>query len=373
MTDLPRANRVQHWPAFDGVRAISLLVIIAFHANYPTFLSGGFAAVDVFFVLSGFLITWLLVNEHDRYGAISYSKFYARRALRLFPALAAVIVGVVILVLAYHSLAPYRPLTLHGLPYVILYVGNWDIAFGSVLTLGLLGITWTLAIEEQFYLLWPLVLNKLLRRMDRRRIARFLILTAVAEMLLRAAIYLFFPGHWIVAQYSTVTHSDGLLLGSALALMWTCRDEWKHWDVIEKHGDFLGVAAVAGWALVFFAGHQGFHQVFIWTTLSVLATVTLLVHLLLRPKSWISYVLEIRPLQWIGKRSYGCYLWHLSVIAVLDTISIPGGHPHFERFVLDLAGTFVIAAISYRLVELPFLNRKVRFARVREEPAPATG
>jgi peptidoglycan/LPS O-acetylase OafA/YrhL len=113
-------HRVQHWPAFDGLRAFAVLAVMSFHVHYPTFLKGGYTGVDVFFVLSGFLITSLLMSEHDRFAGINYTKFYARRALRLFPALAVVILVVLVLVLADSHLANFRHATLTGLPFVVL-------------------------------------------------------------------------------------------------------------------------------------------------------------------------------------------------------------------------------------------------------------
>ena len=125
--------------------------------------------------------------------------------------------------------------TLIGIPFVILYVGIWSSAFGAynAVTLGLLAITWTLAIEEQYYLLWPLALSTLLKRMHHRRIAVILVAVALAEEVLRSGLDLLNkPQLYNWLDRSTLTHSDGLLIGSAFALMYTCRGQWKAWPAI---------------------------------------------------------------------------------------------------------------------------------------------
>ncbi|HEY3845142.1 MAG TPA: acyltransferase [Acidimicrobiales bacterium] len=367
------ADRARQWPAFDGVRAVAVVAVMVFHADYPTFIKGGYVGVDIFFVLSGFLITWLLTTEHDQYGSISYGRFYARRGLRLLPALAALIVTAVILVLADGGLAPFRHETLVGVPFVVLYVGNWADAFGSVLTLGLLSITWTLAIEEQYYLLWPLGLQALLRRMDRQKIAVLLVGAAVTEQVVRFVLGL--SNSNAVAAFadkSTVTHSDGLLLGSALALMWTGRESWAWWPALERRARDIGIAAALVLVLVIVVGESTAHVTALWITAAVYASVVLVASLVADPSTLLSRVLAWRPLRWIGARSYGLYLWHFTAFSVVATLNLPQRHIHFTRFVIEFAATFAVAAVSYRVIERPFLARKSKFARVHPEASAAT-
>lgn len=355
---------VHRWPAFDGLRAIAILSVMAYHLEYNNVLRGGYVGVDVFFVLSGFLITWLLTTEVDRFGAISLGKFYGRRALRLFPALALTIVASVVLVLFHGAFAGvYRHESLVSLPFVVFYVGNWRVAFAGFASLGIFGVTWSLAIEEQFYLLWPLGLGRLLKVANRQKIAMWLVAVAILEMIVRTIIDIF-SGSWVWAYMSTVTHSDGLLLGSAIALLWTVRTELTPWVTIEHHANLLGVLGVVVLAVVIFLGSPDPHQMAIWMALAVVATGAILVSVAIRPEDMLSRLLQWSPLQWIGKRSYGCYLYHAPIFVLVDTISLPDHHVRILRFLIDFAGTFAVAAFSYRYLESPFLNRKTRFTRV---------
>ena len=348
--------RPRTWPALDGVRAIAVLAVFTFHATYPTFLKGGYVGVDMFFVLSGFLITWLLTSEREQLGSISYGKFYARRALRLFPALYALIIVAAILVELDGGLAGARHTTLIGIPFVILYVGNWSSAFGAynAVTLGLLAITWTLAIEEQYYLLWPLALSRLLKRMHHRRIAVILVAVALAEEVLRSGLDLLNkPQLYNWLDRSTLTHSDGLLIGSALALMYTCRGQWKAWPAIRRRADALSVAGALVLAVAIVAGKPTLHSTGLWETVAVYGSVALLAGLIAQPTSWPSRVLEWWPLQWIGKRSYGIYLWHFTVIVVVLTLNLPQRHLDLYRFVIELVATLVVAGLSFTFIERP--------------------
>ena len=360
------------------MRAIAVLAVLTFHAAYPKFLKGGYVGVDIFFVLSGFLITWLLTSEHDQLGSVSYGKFYARRALRLFPALYALIIVAVVLVLADGGLSGARHETLVGIPWVFFYIGNWDIAFSSynIVVLGLLSITWTLAIEEQYYLLWPLGLTTLLKRMNHQRIAVLLVVVALVEQVGRSLLDLSNNAHlytWL--DKSTLSHSDGLLIGSAFALMYTARDQWKLWPAIQRRANELAVIGAVVLAVVIVAGKPLVHTAALWVTVAVYGSLLLLAGIIGRPSAWPSRVLEWWPLQWIGKRSYGIYLWHFTVIVVVLSMQshLPVHHRAFIRFVIDVVVSLVVAGVSYEVIERPFLRRKVRFARVHPgDRAPAT-
>ena len=203
-------------PALDGLRALAVMLVLAAHLGIP-FMHGGVIGVDLFFVLSGFLITGLLLEEQERNGQIHYPAFYARRALRLFPALVLLLplVGI-----AAH-LSPEidkatGDLTTGGIPWVLLYLANWPRATGT--QLGLFGHTWSLAIEEQFYLLWPAALFLLVRkRTDYPRALVVSLSVAALVAVHRAVEWLQGAGIDRVAN-GTDMRADALLIGCATAL-----------------------------------------------------------------------------------------------------------------------------------------------------------
>lgn len=280
--DLPAGEtiKVGRWPAFDGLRAVAVVAVMMYHLNYRPWTGGGYLGVDVFFVLSGFLITWLLVTEWDRLGGVSFRRFYARRGLRLLPALAAVIVFVVVIVEAVPAMKTYRHPTLVGLPFVILYSGNWALTFGSsgTLSLGLLGSTWSLAVEEQFYLLWPAILVRLLRRFSRERLAALLTVAAFADMVARQVLNLahvsWWP--WWRSYYASFTHFDGLLLGCALAVAWGQRSAWPWLGRIGRNSGVAGAVAAAGLVAILIRANLDPDLMPLWMSAAALFTIVVM-------------------------------------------------------------------------------------------------
>ena len=208
----------------DGLRAVAIVAVMIYHLNFPRLDSGGYGGVDVFFVLSGFLITSLLISEWDNHEcSVSLPNFYARRALRLFPALGCSIVAAVGLVtLGELTGGPFRSVaqeTFAAVPWVVFYLGNFVPAFGiGARTLGLMQANWSLAVEEQFYSTWPTLFILLARRSFRRdRIALSLTLIALTEMIysqVTASAGYYNNGR---IYYGTDTHSAGLIIGCAMA------------------------------------------------------------------------------------------------------------------------------------------------------------
>jgi peptidoglycan/LPS O-acetylase OafA/YrhL len=345
------AGSRRHWPALDGVRALAVGSVMLYHLFEPHLLPSGFLGVDVFFVLSGFLITWGLVEERDRTARVSLRRFYARRALRLLPALVAVValaVGLAETVLP----TALRRQTLSGLPWIALYAGNWARALG-VGTLGVLPHLWSLAVEEQFYFLWPLVVVVLTRFGLRRRVvAGALVVLALAETGYRE--YLFHHGAPTARiAFGLDTHSDGLMLGSAVALLLSAgalervpRALWQvgAWTALAA----IGVLAETG------NGTSSFQ----WSyPLTAWATAVLVGALATSGRSALSRLLASRLPVWVGRRSYGLYLWSYLVYYGLPW---PAGFTGVRRDLSEIAASVVVAALSYRVVELPFLRRKSR-------------
>jgi peptidoglycan/LPS O-acetylase OafA/YrhL len=323
--------RVRHRPELDGLRGLAVVLVIGSHAQVPGFGVGAVAGVTLFFVLSGFLITSILVAERDRVGGIDLVAFYVRRALRLLPAL----YSVTILVLAGYLLGFWAnvPATGEGIVGMLLYVGNWTTAAG--LSSGVLGHTWSLAVEEQFYILWPVALILGLRYGDRRTVALVALAVAVGVLPWRLFIATTTTG-WRTFL-GTDTNADALLLGCAIALLQPRLSRLAGWAGI------IGLIAVS----------ELWHTSADTVPLFSLAAITSALAVAACPT-----VLSWSPLAYVGRISYGLYLVHYLLIW--------SGIP-WPTVVL---GSLAIASVSYRYLELPILRLKDRrFGRARPDAA----
>jgi len=341
--------------SLDGVRALAILLVLGYHMAASS-LKAGYVGVDVFFVLSGFLITTLLIGERAVTGAISIPSFYARRALRLFPALAVAIVLAVVMATTFATKDMGRS-TIKGLPWVVFYASDFAESGSSHANLGLLGHTWSLAIEEQFYFVWPWVLIFFCRA--RRRlgiVAAALALLSVLDMLWSTHLALT-AGH-DRAYFSLDGHAMGLLGGAALALVWSRAPEWRLTSATKRLLQAIGAASVVGILLAALLFTAAANQVTLAISVSTILTVLLIPVLLGVPEGPVHSLFSSRPAVWIGKRSYGLYLYNQIVFYTFVPLK-----PHSKVVdVMCLIATFVIAALSYKFVEQPFLRRKERFA-----------
>ena len=368
-------------PGLDGIRAISVLAVIAYHLEY-TWATGGYLGVEVFFVLSGFLITRLLLDEEWRTGAISRSNFWLRRARRLLPAVIALIVGVwvwALVVLPEGEAARFRGDAFASL----FYVQNWHAiiadqpyfeSFGRPSPLRHL---WSRAIEEQFYLVWPLALPLALRRLGRRRAVGLIVLAALASAwLMSTTADIAAPER---AYYGTDTRAFGILIGAAVAFAWS--PERSRADVAagaRRVIDAAGLMALA--ALVWqFAVRSEFDpwtypQGFLWVdacTIVLLITAT-------HPASNAHRIIGAKILAAIGRRSYSLYLWHWPVI-VFTRPSLDWGLGGTTALLARLALIGGLSELSYRFVEQPFRDGRMQRlaagvrARIGEAPSRRLG
>lgn len=350
--------RPGHIPGLDGIRAIAIAAVLVYHFT-PTALPGGFIGVDVFFVLSGFLITTLLLRDVATDGRLNLAKFWIRRARRLLPALITVVVV---------SIAAARVVggdLLVGIGRQALgaftFSTNWlEIGVGSSYfhqTSPLLFVNfWSLAVEEQFYLLWPLALGLVLAFTVRAKQRTAFALTMAAGSALLMAL-LFVPGQDATrVYYGTDTHLFGLMIGVALAFAWAGPGRaglrhplWQRWR---------GTAVLVALATLILL-MRVLTSSSSWTfrgglVLACLATAVLIAGLLERGGPWRS-VMASRPLGWLGSRSYGIYLWHWPVLIILGT-ALPHA-PGTTRGTLVLIGalalTVALSEASYRLIETP--------------------
>jgi peptidoglycan/LPS O-acetylase OafA/YrhL len=358
-SDRPAAagGQRQRAPGLDGVRALAVLAVLAFHLGIPG-APGGFLGVDVFFVLSGYLITDLLAARRDQSGQLRLGQFWARRARRLLPALAVVLVTVTAAVALAEpgQLAALRP----ALAAAACYVSNWFQATHHVSYFASFGPPpplqhlWSLAIEEQFYLIWPLILALLLAGLGSRHTrAAVAWAGAAASALLMVLMYTAGSDPSRV-YYGTDTHAAALLVGAALALTWPLATVAAASPGLTRRLDFAGLAglAVLAWA----AGHLSGADPVVYPAGLVVAALAAggLVLAAAAPGS-LSAMFSLRPLRWIGIRSYGIYLWHWPVIALAAAIAGPGRVPAW-RWPVEAAIAIGLAAASWKWIETPILR-----------------
>lgn len=354
----------------DGLRGVAVLLVLACHLG---FVAGGFLGVDVFFVLSGFLITTLLVEEWQRRGSISLKHFYLRRALRLWPAFFTLLLicGLAgLLFLSTAEAAALRPEML----VAACYVTNWP-ALHHV-GMPTLGHTWSLSVEEQFYLLWPVLLYGMLRlRLPRRRILLLVCAGIVASASFRLVWYRLHstPASEKAAAVARLylgldSRGDALLVGCLVGLL----AAWRLLPTSRRFISGTGVAALASAAALGYLvvnrclDHaQFYHGLFTGVALMVAA---ILVRMLSAPSRLGSWLLESAPLVGVGRLSYALYLFHVPIIAWLRPPRGLGWRNPADT--LLVAGLSLAAAVlSYYGIERPCLRLKQRFHA--RNPVPA--
>jgi peptidoglycan/LPS O-acetylase OafA/YrhL len=319
-------------PELDGLRALAVLPVIAFHFSYLKLVDGGYLGVDLFFVLSGFLITSLLLSEEARTGTVSLRDFYARRALRILPPLAACVLL---------ALATVPSTTPQGAAAAFFFAANM---VDSRILGGLLH-TWSIAVEEHFYLAWPLLFLALgLRR------ARFLGWVVLLVLAIRIAAL----SMKMDVYTPTYTRADSLAIGCYAALLLARKPP--------PMPAWAAPAALAGIVACFlFVPWMNFAMLSFGFTLFAMLCAVAIVALLVT-RGWVNRVLAAEPLQYVGRRSYGLYLYHMPVFLALERFRVDGDPASMALVtVLRVAATFAVAEISYRSIEAWAAQYKSRF------------
>ena len=350
-------------PGLDGLRAISVLAVILYHADVVQ-MGGGFLGVEVFFVISGYLITSLLLAESWRSGRISLRNFWMRRARRLLPALYALLIAVVLVSALF---TPDAFAQLQGdVVAAFFYVSNWwniiheQSYFVAAGRPPLLLHLWSLAIEEQFYLFLPIIFGVFFGALRKRRLAIAAVVGALASTLWMATLYT--PGEDPSrVYYGTDTRLSGLLLGVALAAMWPANgfDERRVGKRAGPVLDGMGLVglAILAWAFVRLNEFDSFiyEGGFLLIDVATLAVIAVVVH----PSSKLTRWLGVGWLAWIGRRSYGLYLWHWPVF-VLTRPDLDVPIHGWALFVFRMSITLALTEISFRLIETPIRNGALR-------------
>jgi len=329
-------------PEIDGLRAAAVGAVIASHLLGRYFPNGG-VGVDLFFVISGVVITRSLVQDHQRLGKISLPRFYLKRVYRIIPALW-MLVGSTICI----GLLTGRP-QMWDAAATLASVMNWARAFGWLGSGDSLAHAWSLSVEEQFYLLWPLGLVLLL---DARRASMLWVVAGVAVSIALWRTALTLSGVSVPRLYNGLdTHADGLMLGCFLTL-WGRRP--PHW----VSAAWWVPAAILSFLILYTGLSASFGRALRWDLVPLMCTWIVLAAL--GPPTLLHPLLRLPVLQWGGTRSYSLYLWHFPIHYYLD----PWRFPFPAKLPLMIVLTLAAAEASYRWVEQPFQRRaKARLAR----------
>jgi peptidoglycan/LPS O-acetylase OafA/YrhL len=354
-------------PALDGLRGLALTWILAYHFTAgDRLLPGGWVGLDVFFVLSGFLITVVLLDEHRVCGRVSLRRFYARRALRLLPALLVVLAVWTVLLLRFGDTAwfgatpgtdpPGDPVdvgaALRQVGVVLLYGVNWVYALGS--GDAPLAHLWSLAVEEQFYVVWPVVLLVVLR------LGRTWPVVALAGASAVLPLFLYDGGAGVDRIYfGTDTRAVGMLLGAFAGLAWHRRRSTGAGRPVTAVRAWSGAAAVV---VVLLTVDGGPVKALAAPALMALAAAQVVPYLVDEPGSGMARGLRAPVLVWLGQRSYAVYLWHYLFATWLNPAPAWVGIP------VGVAASLLVAELSWRLVEAPALRVGDRY-----RPAQAAG
>ena len=358
---------VRHISSIDGLRAIAVTAVVLYHLGI-SWIPGGFLGVDLFFVISGYVITRLILDSINQSSALDLRAFYAARLRRIYPAFIFMVVCTIIFIGVWAPEAIKRFLS--DLPYALTGSINWLLVarhqdyFEAIGRPPLLQHTWSLAVELQFYLIWPIILLTVLKYFGKKNIARIALLIAIISgvTLFLVSLQLDQSNAQQVSHiyFGTDTHSLGLFLGSALAVSWIPQNlsadiEKRAQDVV----DAIGVVGLLGLIAVFLfidETNAGLYRIaFPLAGIFGCLVIISLVH----PASRFAPLISSAPFRWIGQRSYGIYIWHWVIFQVTrPSVDLTG-----QSWALYLARVLLVLAladISLRWVEIPFRQGMVQ-------------
>lgn len=348
-------HQTRYLPGLDGLRALAVIAIIIYHLN-PKWLSGGFLGVDTFFIISGYLITSLLIHEYKHTGSINLMQFWKKRIKRLLPA----VLFLISIVLIYTLM--FEPNIIKNVKQdaiaALFYVSNWwyifhDVSYFDSFKIMPLKHLWSLAIEEQFYIFWPILLLILLRIKKLKQ--HFLLIIFVCSLISLLTMFLIAQPNVDNSRvyFGTDTRLQTLLLGVLLAYIWPpfrlkAQIHLPLKIVIESFG-FISIALLIFFIMTVSSNDNWFYFGGIYfISLCTLPAIASAVH----PSTFLAKVLSNRIFSWIGQRSYSLYLWHYPVITFMNKHFVQGQIPVYI-IVIEIILTLILAECSYRYVEVP--------------------
>ena len=364
-TDIKKSTR--HISSIDGLRAIAVTAVVLYHLGI-SWIPGGFLGVDLFFVISGYVITRLILDSINQSSALDLRAFYAARIRRIYPGFLFMVISTIIFIGVWAPEAIKRFLS--DLPYALSGTINWALVarnqdyFETIGRPPLLQHTWSLAVELQFYLIWPIILLTVLKYFGKKNIARIALIIAIISgtALFLVSLQLDQSNSAKVSHiyFGTDTHSLGLFLGSALAVSWIPQNlsaniTRRAQDVI----DGIGVVGLLGLISIFLfidESNASLYQIaFPLAGIFGCLVIISLVH----PASRFAPIISTAPFRWVGQRSYGIYIWHWVIFQVTrPSVDLSG-----ETWALYLARVLLVLAladISLRWVEIPFRQGQVQ-------------
>jgi peptidoglycan/LPS O-acetylase OafA/YrhL len=359
---------IQYIPAIDGLRALAVIAVMFYHLGF-SWIPGGFLGVDLFFVISGYVITRLLLDSIAQSGGLDLRGFYLARARRLLPALLFTVVTTTIAIGIWAPDTIKRFVT--DMPFALTGTMNWWLVareqdyFESIGRPPLLQHTWSLAVEAQFYLVWPLILYFILKKLGKNRIpfAALTIAAASGITLLIVSLSLDASNSSDVSHiyFGTDTHSIGLFLGAALAVSWipqnfTTTLTKQAQNFIDGVGVFGFIGILATFLFIDESDPTLYKIAFPLAAIFGAAIIMSVVH----PASRFAPILENPVLLWIGQRSYAIYLWHWIIFQVTrPTVDLAG--QTWALYSLRILIVFALADISLRYVEIPIRRGALKY------------
>lgn len=346
--DLKAKLSLSHIPALDGVRAIAVFMVIFYHGGFEW--APGGSGVMVFFALSGFLITWLLLKENEKYGRVSLKGFYRRRMLRIFPAFYAYWIGLIFLLLLLNGKNLLWPHAISAFFYVSNYynaiLGDPNTGFSH---------TWSLAIEEQFYLLWPFVF--VLLRNDLKKMTRFLVILIGAVWLHRLILYFIFDVNQAYFYASFDTRLDNLMVGCLFAVLLKRGALYPFWRLLCSNL-FMMLFIAALYLCSMYSGQSLLprYRDLVGFAIDPILIALLMVQLIsFSNNSYVRWI-ESPLMRFLGRISYSLYLYQQITMDFAHKIF--AGQPMIVRFFAAVAVTVAVASFSYYVIERPFLKLK---------------